>query len=225
MAERSLSKKELQQPDAIEQWLYKTANVLYAKRNLLIIIILCILLIVIGTFAWSHYQEIERAERSHLFHQAQKTILVNPDQPYPAIESLQQFIQRHPDGLESAIALLQLGELYVLIKNWFQAEEVFQKVLNHPKIPEHLKQNARISLVSIYENQKRWEQARKVASQIQGPGWDDLRLQIQARIAIATNQVEEARKHWQVLEKTANTPAIKEEAALSLWLYPLAKDH
>ncbi len=223
MSEQRMSRKELHQPDQIQAWLYAASNFIYKNRKLFIAGTIVFTIAVIGIFYGRYYYQTKQIEQANLLYTAQKNIATNSgtEQQNQAIQAFQEFLANYPDTTNSTIALMHLGQLYTVQKNWSQAEQTYQKVIEHSKAIPSMITAAKLSLTAVYENQQKLDQARQTAESIDGKDWQDVRWKTLARIALTKGDIVTAKSHLeQLINNTPNSEFKQEANTLLLTLNP-----
>lgn len=216
MSEERMSRKELHQPDRVEVWLYSAVNYMYKKRQWFITGGIAVIVVAAGILLGMNYYQNEQIKQAELLYTAQKELLevtdTNADGQRRAIEAFKDFLSTYPDGSNSTIAWMHLGELHAKQQDWGNAEKAYQNVINGKNVPQVMATSAKLSLAALYENQKKWDEASRTISQIQGDDWRDLQWKSLARIELAQGKTSEARSHLEQLVKETPESPFKQEA-------------
>ncbi|MBF0286315.1 MAG: tetratricopeptide repeat protein [SAR324 cluster bacterium] len=223
MSEQRMSRKELHQPDQIQLWLYAASNFIYKKRKLFIAGIVLFTVAIISVFYGHHYYQAQQIKQANLIYEAKKHILVNSgkESQNQAIQAFNQFLKDYSDTVNSAIALMHLGELHTIQKNWGQAEQAYKKVIEHPKAIPSMITAAKLSLIAVYENQQMFDTAKQAAESIDGENWEDIRLRTLAQIALTKGDLSTAKSHLeQLIKNTPNSEFTQEANTLLLTINP-----
>ena len=216
MSEKRMSRKELHQPDRIQEWLYATSNFIYEKRLWFIAGGFVALALLVAGLVGVQFYNAGQIKQANEFYEAQKimqpSLPLDERQQQQAIEGFQKFLENYPDGLYGAVALMRLGALFTAQKKWSLAEEHYAKAIEHPKALENMKNASKLSLAVVYENQQQWEEANQVIESIEGDAWRDVRWKNLARIALLRGDKASAQKNLEKLIQETPQSVFKQEA-------------
>lgn len=215
MSEQRMSRKELHQPDQIQQWLYAISNFIYKMRKWFIIGGIAVVIAMITVFSGMQYYQSEQIEQANQFYSAQKLLNESfslDENQQPAMNALHELLKAYPDSVYGAVTLMHLGELHVKQKQWSQAEENYKKAMEHPKAIASMLNAAKLSLAVVYENQQQWEAANQIIQSIEGENWKDVRWKNLARIALVRGDKATAKANLEQLIKDTPQSVFKQEA-------------
>lgn len=211
-----MSRKELHQPDRIQEWLYATSNFIYQMRRWFIAGGIAVLGILVAVFVGVQLHQAGQIEQANEFYEAQK--IINPLLPsdemqqQEAIKSFNAFLENYPKGIYGAVALMRLGEIYTAQQQWSLAEEHYEKAIAHTQAIESMKNVSKLSLAVVYENQQQWQEAQQVIESIEGEDWRDVRWKNLARIALLQGDKATAQKNLEQLIQDTPQSAFRQEA-------------
>ena len=120
-------------------------------------------------------------------------------------------------SLESA-AKLYLARVHADSNRISEAKDLFQQVIEQDQTSQMLKTIARISLVSLLEQEQDWNGAREMLDVLSQEHWSDLQWFTQARIARQEGKVKEAKKHLQNLVNQSPDSAFRQTAETQMLL-------
>lgn len=213
--QKRMSRKELHQPDRIEQLLFNFVDYAYKNRQKFIAGAIIAAVLILGAWGGNQYYQAQQIEQSNLFYAVQKVLndnqLSQSDRYHRGVQVLDKFIAEDPNDFLKAVALLQLGKLHAQQQQWSLAEKAYQQVLTFASSPLMLN-TAKLSIASIYENQLRWNEAVQMIKKITDSSWEDVRYRALARIALAQGNQTLAKSHLQQLLKTVPDSTFKQEA-------------
>jgi len=217
---KRISRKELRQPDRVQESLYGFVD--YAYKNQSKFIAGTVLAVVIFFSVWGRHQYYvyDLEQKSNSFVKSMQPLddpkLSEAEKQSRGIETIHLFLRETPNHFLSVAALMQLGELYVQRREWEDAGGVFSQVINHSESSVFIKNMARMSLSGIFENQNKWENAKMTAESLEGPLWEDIRLKALARIALVQGDRDTAKTYLQQLVNMDTDSSLKQQAELML---------
>ena len=109
---------------------------------------------------------------------------------------LEHFLEKEKGSSLESAAKLYLARVHADSNRFSEAKDLFQQVIEQDQTSQMLKTIARISLVSLLEQEQDWNGARGMLDVLTQERWSDLQWFTQARIARQEGKVEEAKKHW-----------------------------
>ena len=218
-----MSRKELLQPNRVEKQLYTFVDHAYRKKSLYMTVGFVLLVLVLGIWGGWKYLQNERIDQANLYHLARAKLnnpTLSPEERLSeGVAALQEFVMSASGSSLVVLAMMESGEVYARQSKIDESIAVFQKVIDHPEAIPFLKNSARLSLASLFEQKQQWIEAEMMLESINIAAWDDLRWRALARIAIAKGEFDKARNLLeQLLEKEPDSFFRQETETLLLTL-------
>jgi len=216
MSTQHLPRKELYAPDQVQRTLYALVNDFYKRRTQYLTVAGTLVVLALAAWGWTKYAQTQKIKQANLFYAAQKawSAALNDQniQKNSGVQAMERFVEKNNAGFLNHIGTIRLGQSYAKQGDWKQAESSFQQVLQSADAPSFLKNTARISLVSLKEQQGQWDEAQKMIQNLSGSSWNDVRLHMQARIAMSTGDFVNAKKLLEELVSIQPASAFRQEA-------------
>ena len=205
-----MTRKEVLQPSKVEKLMYSFVDHAYRKKIQYTILVISLVIFLLIIWGVDQYLQIEQTDRSNLFYEARSKIndstLSEDVRISKGLVALKEFANSESQSQLSVIALMESGKIFAKQSKFDEAALEFKKALKHPEATNFLKNVSRLSLSSIYEQKKEWDEALEMLNFIEGDLWNDLRWRSMARISISKGQLKKAKKLLeQLLEKFPNS--------------------
>lgn len=205
-----MTRKEVLQPSKVEKLMYSFVDHAYRKKIQYTILVISLVILLLIIWGVDQYLQIEHTDRSNLFYEARSKIndstLSEDLRISKGLAALKEFANSESQSQLSVIALMESGKIFAKQSKFDEAALEFKKALKHPEASNFLKNVSRLSLSSIYEQKKEWNEALEMLNFIEGDLWNDLRWRSMARISISKGQLKKAKKLLeQLLEKFPNS--------------------
>ena len=218
-----MSRKELLKPNRVEKQLYTFVDHAYRKKSLYMSLGIVLLVLVLGIWGGWKYLQNERINQANLYHLARAKLnnpTLSPEERLSeGVASLQEYVKSAPSSSLVVLAMMESGEVYARQSKIDESIAVFQKVIAHPEAIPFLKNSARLSLASLFEQKQQWIEAEMMLESINVSAWDDLRWRALARVAIAKGEFDKAKNLLeQLLEKEPDSFFRQETETLLLTL-------
>jgi len=218
----ALDKKTLNS-DPLQTFLFRVVDYYDKHRKWVVLGVAALLVVVLGGVgAWqiNRYLALQQAEE---FYRAEKLyygIQVAPaERKEKGHQAFVAFVESHSRSALTPFACMYLARM-AMENN--QSEEVAQwltRVAEHGKSPDGLVAIALSGLAKLREDKGQWKEAQDYYKDIPD-SYKDLQLKGQARLALAQNQPEVARKRLEELQAMGRESALSNDAAQSLLLIP-----
>ena len=218
-----VSRKELLKPNRMEKQLYAFVDHAYRKKSLYMSMGIALLVLVLGIWGGWKYSQNERINQANLYHLARaklnNPILSPAERLSEGVAALQEFVNSASGSSLAVLAMMESGGEYARQSKIDESIAVFQKVISHPDTTPFLKNSARLSLASLFEQNQQWVEAEMMLESINISAWDDLRWRALARVAIAKGEFDKAKNLLeQLLEKEPDSFFRQETETLLLTL-------
>ena len=211
-----MNRKELLRQNRLEKKLYAFADHAYRNKHMYLSAAVSVVVIILGTWGGWKYVQSERVNQANLFHIARSKIsnpaLSNEERLNQGIAALQEFARSGSGSTLSVIALMESGEALARQSQIDQSISVFKNVINHPDATFFLRNSARLSLASLFEQQKQWDEAEMMLGSIDISSWNDVRLRALARIAVDKGEIEKARNLLEQLIESVPDSVFRQES-------------
>ena len=166
MSEKPLSKKELRQPDIVQQSLYAFVDKAYRQRNQFIAAGVVLALVVLGGWGWVQYTESVRVEQSNLFYAAEKILtdltLSEEESLRRGSAALEHVAKELTDGLLAAVVRLKLGNILMQQGNYGEAGKNFLQAGKLASESPYLRDISKLNMAKVYAAQKNWGEAQNL---------------------------------------------------------------
>jgi predicted negative regulator of RcsB-dependent stress response len=160
-------------------------------------------IIILGAWAGFEYRLNQKIKQAELFYASSRPLDNNQlsleERHQRALDGLQHFLDSEEKSELGSAAKLYLARVHADSNRISEAKDLFQQVIEQDQTSQMLKTIARISLVSLLEQEQDWNGARGMLDVLTQERWSDLQWFTQARIARQEGKVEEAKKHLQNL--------------------------
>ncbi len=218
-----VSRKELLKPNRMEKQLYAFVDHAYRKKSLYMSVGIALLVLVLGIWGGWKYSQNERINQANLYHLASAELnnpTLSPEERLSeGVAALQEFVNSASGSSLVVLAMMESGGEYARQSKIDESIAVFQKVISHPDTTPFLKNSARLSLASLFEQKQQWVEAEMMLESINVSAWDDLRWRALARVAIAKGEFDKAKNLLeQLLEKEPDSFFRQETETLLLTL-------
>ena len=218
-----VSRKELLKPNRMEKQLYAFVDHAYRKKSLYMSVGIALLVLVLGIWGGWKYSQNERINQANLYHLARAKLnnpILSPEERLSdGVAALQEFVNSASGSSLVVLAMMESGGEYARQSKIDESIAVFQKVISHPDTTPFLKNSARLSLASLFEQKQQWVEAEMMLESINVSAWDDLRWRALARVAIAKGEFDKAKNLLeQLLEKEPDSFFRQETETLLLTL-------
>ncbi len=217
-----MTRQELLQQDRVQQSMYRFVNHLHVYRKQYWTGVVLVAFLILGTWAGFEYQNLQKIEESKLFYASSRPL----DNPQLSLQNRQQrtlaglehFLEKEKGSSLESAAKLYLARVHADSNRFSEAKDLFQQVIEQDQTSQMLKTIARISLVSLLEQEQDWNGARGMLDVLTQERWNDLQRFTQARIARQEGKVEEAKKHLQNLVNQSPDSVFRQTAETQMLL-------
>ena len=173
-----MTRQELLQQDRVQQSMYRFVNHLHVYRKQYWTGVVLVALLILGTWAGFEYQNLQMIKESKLFYASSRPL----DNPQLSLENRQQrtlaglehFLEKEKGSSLESAAKLYLARVHADSNRISEAKDLFQQVIEQDQTSQMLKTIARISLVSLLEQEQDWNGARGMLDVLSQERWSDL---------------------------------------------------
>ena len=173
-----MTRQELLQQDRVQKSMYRFVNHLHVYRKQYWTGVVLVAFLILSTWAGFEYQNLQKIEESKLFYASSRPL----DNPQLSLENRQQrtlaglehFLEKEKDSSLESAAKLYLARVHADSNRFPEAKDLFQQVIEQDQTSQMLKTIARISLVSLLEQEQDWNGARGMLDVLTQERWNDL---------------------------------------------------
>lgn len=200
MAKYTLDKKTLRQ-DAIRDQMLNLVDLVMRKRRWFIggsvTLVVCVAL----AFAYFAYAQYQTGQQSVMFYRAEKLMndrdLPEGKREAAAAAAMMDYLETYPDSSLSPIAWMYLAQFYWSGKNFDEAGDAFQQVLDHQRTSEFTRHLAVIGKAKLFESKGRFDASAESYQSLPEDKYSDLKAYNLGRLAVAQHRGKEAKSQFQ----------------------------
>ena len=182
-----LSRQELLQQDRIQKSMYRFVNHLHVQQKRYWTGAIVVALLILSLWGGFEYQYAQKIEQAKLFYAASRSLdnsqLSLKERHQKTLTGLQHFLESEENSALGSAAKFYLARVHADSGRFTDAKSLYEEVLSQNRSSEMMKNVARISLVSLLEQEQDWQGAQHMLNFLGKDRWEDLQLFTQARMA------------------------------------------
>jgi predicted negative regulator of RcsB-dependent stress response len=220
---RDFDRKALKE-DVFQDTLFRVVDWVYQRRRWFIGGISAVLVLVAGGVGYYQWNSSRVQAQFARFYQAERTAVeAEPDDAArlaKARAAFEGFLAEHPRSRLAPVAWMHVARLAWEQQEYAAAREAYTAALNHAAASPVQRDLARIGLAKVAEAQGELEASAEQLRAVSDTAFKDLRALNLGRIALARQQPQEAREHFEQVARGATGSILAEWARQNLDYHP-----
>ncbi len=203
---KKLPLETLDLSERIELFFLSAADFIYQRMTLFISLAVGFIVVAVSIYGWSEFQEAQQVEQANALYETERAFeeFFEEEDFEQGVAVMQKFVDQFPDSVYAPALLVRIGDTYGISQQWEHAIRAYRQAKDSPKVSEHIKKMAFVSLVIAYVETQQFEKANQELATLEDQTWSDAKLRLQAAISLAQGNINDAKKKLE--ELTTNFP-------------------